>query len=285
MKIKGLLTAFLLYLGIFGLCGCGDTEEAENGAADGDVASVTVYTDAQFPQDYIDFRTLTATAELSDTYGFVDEVSGGVSALDVLIALSEEVFGADFTPDTVGDYLVYEDGMLQKALYAETKAWAVLINGESAHSDEASSYGGFNALTLTQTEVKDGDTVEFVTYGDTEGYSDLELWYLADGKKLSEVTVNAGEAFEAEIQGYTQSFYGAYGTEAIMNEYLAPAEGVQLALMTEDGTFSDLENCVTDADGAFTYTFDEPGEYVLIAYYGGLDPVPAFFAPLRVTVK
>lgn len=290
MKQKYLFTTLLLCLSLILFAGCGAKEDAADTETKSDTvtpAEITVYSDAQLTQNCVIYRELTVGGDLAESYGFNDGLDvDTVSALDVLVALHEEKYGDSFTADTCGDYLaVSKEGWISKAFEEETDSWSVMINGEAAHSDQTSSYGGFEALNINQSPVAEGDTVEFVVYADTTNYSDLALWFLKDGEKVTALEAAVGEDIALTVEGYTFSFYGSYGTEAIAKEYLAPVGNLQLGTLAEDGTTTALSGTVTAEDGTVSVSFDEAGTYVLAAYAPAGGETFTFLAPLRITVK
>ena len=279
-KLLGLIGIFIFTA--FCLCGCGAGNDAPDGAV-----NVTVFTDVQTSGTIMaPYAETEVNSGIAEAYGFTDSVSAenGVSALDVMVALHEKMYGEAFTADSAGDYLSVEDGWINLAFECDTASWSVLLNGESAHGDNESSYGGFEALTVDQTEVKDGDLIEFVSYQDTENYADNELWILKDGEKVTEAEIAAGEELSLEIKGYSVMMLGAYGTDAI-TAGLAPVADVMFGLVEEDGSITPMDETITGTDGKAAVSFDTAGTYVLMAYSLDGSETPCFASPLVVTVK
>ena len=52
------------------------------------------------------------SSDLAERYGYADDVTDGVSALDVLVKYHELTFGEDFTKDSKSDYLVVSNGTI-----------------------------------------------------------------------------------------------------------------------------------------------------------------------------
>lgn len=282
MKRKNIALTLLCCAGLLGLCGCGGEETTETA----DVLTATVYADAQVGGEFIyPYAEVTASADAAENVGLADEIAPetAVSALDVLVAVHEELYGEAFTADPAA-YLGVDGGWISNAFENSTDSWSVIYNGESAHSDVESSYGGYEALMINQTAVADGDVVEFVAYQDTVNYADNALWIMQDGTRITSLEVAVGEEVSLNVQGYTYSFFSSYGTETIAAEYLAPVAGVQLGTMAEDGTITAIDGAVCDADGNVTYVPAEAGTYTVVAYLSAGDVV-AFFSALTVTVK
>lgn len=282
MRKRNVALTLLCCAGLLGLCGCGETETT----AGAETLSVTVYADAQVGGEFVyPYSEVTVSSDAAENAGLSDEIApdAAVSALDVLVAVHEELYGDDFTADP-SSYLAVEDGWISNAFENSTDSWSVIFNGESAHSDAESSYGGFEALMINQTEVADGDVVEFVAYQDTVNYADQTLWFMAEGTRITALELAAGEEFSLNVQGYTYSLYGAYGTEAIANTCLMPVAGVQLGLMAADGSITPIDGAVCDDGGNVTLVLAEAGDYTVVAYVPQGDVV-AFYSALTVTVK
>lgn len=263
------------------LVGCSGSDKDEVA-----VPTVTVYADSQTNGSYdFPYQPLTVAADTAETYGYEDQVSAesAVSALDVLVAMHEMQYGDDFTADSCNDYFVVKDGWISKAFANDTTSWSVILNGEAAHSEVASEYGGYESLMISQTEVADDDVVEVVAYQDAENYSDNEIWFLQDDKKISQLSVTAGAETTLTVKGYAFCMYGAYGTEEIGKDYLTPLAGVQLALLNEDGSLTDLDGAVSDDEGAVSFHIDDAGTFTVVAYMPADTGIIAFYSALMVT--
>ena len=281
MKKKSLFAALLCGMALLGFCACGGSEET---AA---LPTVTVYADAQVGGAFVrPYGEITVSADAAENNGFTDQVSAdtAVSALDVMVALHEELFGEDFTADPAA-YMQVDGGWINGTFENSGDSWSVIYNGESAHSDTESAYGGFEALTVDQTEVKDGDVVEFVAYQDTENYSDYALWICSGEERITALETEAGAAAELTVSGYSFGFYGSFGTDEIRASYLEPVKGVQLALMAEDGTLTALDGAFSDENGKVSFTLEETGTYTVVACLPPESEGCAFMAALTVTVK
>lgn len=263
------------------LVGCGG-----NDPKDAAVLSVTVYADSQLNGNYdFPYQALTVAADTAESYGYEDQIAAesAVSALDVLVAMHEVQYGDDFTAETCNDYFAVDGGWISKAFENSTTSWSVILNGEAAHSEVTSEYGGYESLMISQTEVTDNDVVEVIAYQDTENYTDNAIWFLQDDKKINQLSVTAGAETTLTVKGYAFCFYGAYGTEEIVKNHLTPLAGVQLALLEKDGSLTDLEGAVSDSTGTVTFHVEEAGTFTVVAYMpadtGGL----AFYSALTVT--
>ena len=276
MKKKQIALTLLCCAGILGFCACGGEESADS-------VTATVCVDAQVGGKFIyPFTELTVSSTAAEDLGLSDTVdpTASVSALDVLVAAHQDLYG-----DDAASRINVEEGWIEKAFEQETDYWSVLLNGESPHSDVESVYGGYEALIINQTAVFDGDIVEFIANQDTVNFADNALWIMRDGNCISTLELTAGESVDLNVQGYPCSFYGSYGIETIAAEYLAPVAGAQLGLMAEDGTVTAMEGATCDGEGNVSLTLSEAGDYVVVAYVPAGSDVYAFFAPISVTVK
>lgn len=278
--------AMLLCCAVFAFCACGSNEETADTSSDGSALTVTVYADVQLDGEMTrDFGTIEVSSDAAENAGLADSVdsASAVSALDVLAALHTEMY-PDFNADTAGDYVVVDGGWMNKAFEYETANWSVILNAEAPHGDAESSYGGFEPLTVDQTEVNDGDVVEFVTYCDTENYSDEEIWFYSDGNRGNTFAFNPGEEFSLNLKSYCFSFYGNYGEEAISEGYLAASDNIKLSVYDAQGNEVDCGEAVTDAEGNVSLTIEEPGSYNVIASPAEGNTFFYFNTPLMIDI-
>ncbi|MBQ1251542.1 MAG: hypothetical protein IIY02_01360 [Firmicutes bacterium] len=153
MKKKQIAMTLLCCAGILGFCACGGDTSSEP-------ITATVYADAQVGGEFVyPFTELTVASTAAEDLGLTDAVdaSASVSALDVLVAAHQDLYG-----DDAASHLNVEEGWIEKAFAQETDYWSVLWNGESPHSDVESGFGGYEALIINQSVVADGDIVEFI---------------------------------------------------------------------------------------------------------------------------
>ncbi|HMM06145.1 MAG TPA: hypothetical protein PKD52_05690 [Clostridiales bacterium] len=263
------------------LAGCGGNEKEKAATL-----SVTVYADSQLNGNYdFPYQALTVTADTAESYGYEDQIAAesAVSALDVLVAMHKAQYGEAFTVDTCNDYFAVDGGWISKAFGNATTSWSVILNGEAAHSEVTSEYGGYESLMISQTEVTDNDVVEVVAYQDTENYTDNMIWFLQDDKKINQLSVTAGAETTLTVKGYPFCIYASYGTEEIGENYLTPLAGVQLALLEADGSLTDLAGAVSDSAGTVTFHVEEAGTFTVVAYMPADTGSLAFHSALTVT--
>ena len=99
----------------------------------------------------------------AESMGFADQVTDGVSALDVLVKAHEDAFG--MTKDDAADYLAVSDaGYVTKLFGQETSANGFMLNGAYPNDGTESNWGGYNGTTVATQAVATGDVLDFFIY-------------------------------------------------------------------------------------------------------------------------
>lgn len=264
-----------------------------------DTVNATVFADVQMEGAFtIPYQMLNVNSYLAESYGYTDEVdyTQSVSALDVEVKLHELKYGSAFTAANCGDYFNVKEGQIDKNFGVAATNWSIIVNGEGAHSDEVSTWGGYEALAVNQTPVDYGDVVEIVRYQDAS-YGDQCIWPLDEYNDcIQSYGADVGEDITLTLKSYSFAWYNAYGTAAIHSDYLNALSGAQLAILNKDGSLTDIDGAVSDVDGKVTVSFDKAGNYNLVAYLPSentQEPAPsatsenttkAFMAVVRVYV-
>ena len=182
------------------------------------------------------------SSDLAERYGYADDVTDGVSALDVLVKYHELTFGEDFTKDSKSDYLVVSNGTITTVNGEKTSAFSFAVNGEFPcdKNGEYNTQYGYTGYTISQTPVAEDGTVEFFFYQDTSMYMDYYTWFTdTDGNRLDTFTVQAGTDFTLGMDGYMYAYGGGLKPEdrATHGAALDP-EDIQICTVGEDGTVS-----------------------------------------------
>ena len=114
------------------------------------------------------------SSDLAERYGYADDVTDGVSALDVLVKYHELTFGEDFTKDSKSDYLVVSNGTITTVNGEKTSAFSFAVNGEFPcdKNGEYNTQYGYTGYTISQAPIAEDSTVEFFFYQDTSMYMD-----------------------------------------------------------------------------------------------------------------
>lgn len=209
------------------------------------------------------------TGTLAERYGYIDSVTDGVSALDVLVRAHEVIFGAAFSPEDAHTFLVVgETGFVTTLFGTATASNGFTINGAQPHDDSLipSDYGdNYTGYTIDTAEVNDGDCVEFFLYQD-ESSLDHYVWFEQNGAKLDALAVTAGNAAALTLNGYCIGYYGC-NTQEFIAQRTAAVEDAQLCLVDlGSGDCTDLSGAVTDEDGLVSVSFPSEGTYYLSAY-------------------
>ena len=231
-------------------------------------------------------KKLTVSSGLAESYGYTDAVTNGVSALDVLVKVHEELFGDDFAAETKDDYLsVSSSGWVTKAA-GQTDSFSFAVDGEYPcdRSGEYSSYG-YTGYTINQAPVSANGSVEFFFYQDSS-YMDYYTWFTdASGSRLDAITVTAGESFTLGLDGYMYAFGGALTPEDRVKQGAAlDPEDIQICTAdAKTGELTPIDGKTVDENGKVTLSFESAGTYVLSATS---DEFTSIISPwLKVTVN
>ena len=230
---------------------------------------------------------------LAEDYGYSDSVTGGVSALDVLVKAHEVIFGAGFTPDTAGDYLKFgSSGFITKVFGEETSNFSFTVNGAMPHDNvlknDAYVPGGqsYTGYTINQTEVKTGDQLEFYLYQDSYAMDNYPLPEQS-GSKVTSLTGEAGTSLELTLKGYCIGYYGCVPMEALeKNDQIQTLESVQLAWVdAATGALTDITGAITDEDGQVQFSLpSQAGTYYLTAYMPAEEIQENYATPVIMTL-
>ena len=227
------------------------------------------------------------SSDLAERYGYADDVTDGVSALDVLVKYHELTFGEDFTKDSKSDYLVVSNGTITTVNGEKTSAFSFAVNGEFP-CDKNGEYNpqyGYTGYTISQTPVAEDGTVEFFFYQDTSMYMDYYTWFTdTDGNRLDTFTVQAGTDFTLGMDGYMYAYGGGLKPEDRVTHGAAlDPEDIQICTVGEDGTLTPVEGKVIGENGQVTLSFAAAGSYVLSAMGNEFTNIFSPWLPVTVT--
>lgn len=227
------------------------------------------------------------SSDLAERYGYADDVTDGVSALDVLVKYHELTFGEDFTKDSKSDYLVVSNGTITTVNGEKTSAFSFAVNGEFPcdKNGEYNTQYGYTGYTISQTPVAEDGTVEFFFYQDTSMYMDYYTWFTdTDGNRLDTFTVQAGTDFTLGMDGYMYAYGGGLKPEDRVTHGAAlDPEDIQICTVGEDGTLTPVEGKTIGEDGQVTLSFAAAGSYVLSAMGDELTNIFSPWLPVTVT--
>ena len=227
------------------------------------------------------------SSDLAERYGYADDVTDGVSALDVLVKYHELTFGEDFTKDSKSDYLVVSNGTITTVNGEKTSAFSFAVNGEFPcdRNGEYNPQYGYTGYTISQTPVAEDGTVEFFFYQDTSMYMDYYTWFTdTDGNRLDTFTVQAGTDFTLGMDGYMYAYGGGLKPEDRVTHGAAlDPEDIQICTVGEDGTLTPVEGKVIGENGQVTLSFAAAGSYVLSAMDDEFTNIFSPWLPVTVT--
>lgn len=227
------------------------------------------------------------SSDLAERYGYADDVTDGVSALDVLVKYHELTFGEDFTKDSKSDYLVVSNGTITTVNGEKTSAFSFAVNGEFPcdKNGEYNTQYGYTGYTISQAPIAEDSTVEFFFYQDTSMYMDYYTWFTdADGNRLNTLTVQAGTDFTLGMDGYMYAYGGSLKPEDRETHGAAlDPEDLQICTVGEDGTLTPVEGKTIGKDGQVTLSFAAAGSYVLSAIGDESTDIVSPWLPVTVT--
>ena len=238
-------------------------------------ATVTIRSQAEGVYLHGFAQPVEVASNLAESYGFTDQVTDGVSALDALVKAHEITFKDAFTKETVDEFLAVSDSGFVTKLFGETTSnCGFTINGETPHDgvlkDDSYAPGkkSYTGYTITQATVKNGDVVDFFLYQDSSALDNYPIWE-RNGAPLSSLTVKPEAKVDITVNGYWIGYYGCVPMAALAeNGQIKALEDAQLAWVdAETGTLTDIKNAVVGKDGKVNFTAPaEAGAYYLTAY-------------------
>ncbi len=196
---------------------------------------------------------LAVSSDEAEKYGYEDSLTSGVSALDVIVKLHEEMFGAEDFQTNKSTYLALKDG-----------GWIT-----AAFGDDGGNFGYAVNKAMVYSpyvEMTEGSRFEFFMYADKTGYTDTYVPH-------ENMNVCKGETVEINASGAMF----AWGMPA------AAVEDIQLAYVN-DNTLTAVNDSKTDENGNISVTFDTPGEYTLTFFGESVTGCPIMPSPFKVTV-
>ena len=227
---------------------------------------ITIQHDGEFiiaPQSGVE-----VSSDLANAYGFRDEVTDGVSALDVLVAAHKLVYGDAFTPQNASEYLVVDRGQVRKQfgvdIYEAHSGF--FVNHAFPVIDLMNPYGLWAGAYVTQYEVLDDDLVEFMFYAEKNDIDTYNWFTDTDGNYSRTFEAHAGEDLDLILRGYYPIYYGTacHGEAEVAS--CSEAYDVDAAqLYTVDlatGALTEISGALTSG-GHVTLNFAAPGVYTI----------------------
>ena len=242
--------------------------------------TVDVFVTAQAENAFLTApKELTVSADLAESYGYTDEVTDGVSALDVLVAEHQQIFGDAFTPQTASDSLVVgSSGWITKIFGTETSAVSFAVNGLGVY-DKNSTYNpsyGYTGYTISQSKVSEGDKVDFFLYQDASDYLDNYGVFENGNEQL----VVCGNAIELTLKGYPYAYCNSMNEEDIAKQTTAIEDAKLGYVDASTGAITPIDGVTTNEEGKATLTISEAGTYYVTAYVPSEDVTENYATPL-----
>ncbi|MDO4477635.1 MAG: cell wall-binding repeat-containing protein [Lachnospiraceae bacterium] len=251
-------------------------------------ADVTVRTQAEnvylMPFD----SKLHVSSHAAEEKGYKD-VSGSVTAVDVLVAAHSEMFGDEFDTNPKNYLDVSASGWVTK-IFGQSADMALYKNGWAPNDGTESSYGGYNGLLVTQITVTDNDVLDVMFYSKDATWTDYYTYITPVTEK-----VMAGEDVTVKVTGYMACFEGSnYLTPEAAAACNKPVVGAALAFV--DPTSGEVgapikvndKVVLTDAKGEATFKMPaEVDDYYLtaISYVSedeDVDDIAVFMNPVKL---
>lgn len=201
-------------------------------------------------------QKISVSADSAENFGYTDK-DGIITALDAMTAMYAAAYGDDFI-NAPFDYLeVSESGYITKAGGVETSAVGFMINGRTPNNGEYNeTYHSYNAYTIADAPIADGDVFESFLYVDTDYWTDTYSFF---DKRT--VTASLGEKVSLTLSSF-MTLYGAYKEDEIADN-TSPEVGIEVKKYV-DGT-DDIVLCTTDDDGKAEFTADAAGTSIIYA--------------------
>lgn len=205
----------------------------------------------------------------AENFGYKDNVTDGVSALDVLVKAHEIIYGKD---NVVNSLKVSDSGYITTIFGEETGNCGFTINGEQPHDDILidSNYspGGktYTGYTIAQAKVENNDELEFYIYQDSYALDNYPL-YKQNGKTCTEISAKPGSNITLTLDGYCIAYYGCVPMQALEeNQQIEHIGSAQFAWVSADGR-EDISGAVSDKSGDVTLNAPKTeGTHYLTAY-------------------
>ncbi len=191
--------------------------------------------------------------------------AGEVTPMDALLAAHEEFYGAAFSPETKDNYIGGSSFYVTK-IFNRTSQGGISF----AVNDRLPVGPVSDGFAANEYVLQEGDELVWYVYG-SDMFDDHYSYFVnEDGDSVRELGVIAGEEFTLSLEAFYAMEQLMYqpGPETPELTILNP-ENVDIRLANKSGKGAIIATggaiATTDANGSFSYTFDEPGNYYLSA--------------------
>lgn len=197
----------------------------------------------------VQHKTIQVKSTLSEAYGY-DEIASdkGVSVIDVLIAMHIDYYQTEDKSIIEQKLTTNANGAVMMLGEGTGKTSGFTVNNKYVFKDENET----TLATIFQTAVKNGDSVDFFWYEDSDGKDTVAFFTDSLGNKLNSLEVKATEEFTVYIKsldGFTSS-------------NIKPVKNAMLCSVDENGQavpFSNVDGSkiLTNEEGKAVLTLSE----------------------------
>ena len=231
--------------------------------------AVRVHFSSQVDDNFLLLPTteLMVTPGIAVDFGLMEKCDpeGKPVALDVIVEAHKLFLGDKFTPETCSEYLEMQSRhWLGRAFGKKAYYSGYMINGCYAY-DLESVYvkdRGYKGLSFDRARIHEGDLVEVFVFQDSDGM-DYYTYFLMNGIGVKELRLAMGEEVELELEGLMFGYGGPLKKkERASRRLISTVSDSQLVTVDiQNGEMTPIEGTMTDDDGLFGLSFNEPGTY------------------------
>lgn len=191
--------------------------------------------------------------------------AGSVTVSDALFAMHELIYGDEFVYGSGGQLdMDSNSSLVRKMLGISSLHISFAVNDVLPIGDYTDGYAANECI------LQDGDNVLFYIYKDTYMHGDQLAYF-----DQSELTVQTGESFELNLSGHQAVYqmFWSHESQPTPAFNVLPMNDVNIVLINaETGLLLNETLAVTDSEGDFELSFDQPGTYIISAYGQIVDP-------------
>lgn len=227
--------------------------------------SVTVNFACSDAEIIMPYQTLQVKDGLAEEYGFTvsEKDHNGVAVedatfFDAIIASHIAYYGDAFTKENAKDYVDISYGYLTKAFARSASMSGFIINKVIPNDGIIGQYGTFTGYSADTARIKDGDSITFYFYQDTDMWGDWTAWF-----DKYEYTSTVGTPIDVNLKGYSAVWYGTNSIDTIMSSFAKDIAYADIYIYSEGNERVSVGS--TDENGNAQIKFDEAGTYILYA--------------------
>lgn len=201
-------------------------------------------------------------ADLAENNGYKDNVTAGVSALDVLVAAHIAKY-PDFASKKTDYLTLNDDGSVAKA-FGENK-FSCVVNGLLPHAAELNG-DSYAVSPINEAALTTGDMLEFFVGEPPQNY----ISFTKHPNTRQNCFYKENSFTEAKLYFYLFGYnvwQNGNKDEALIQGFKQEAVGLQLYLVDKSsGALTSLTGATASAnDGKVNFDFSQPGDYLVTA--------------------